>query len=101
MEQNNVTLVGPNISLDFILVYIGSVWYKQAFKRHCFHSHVITQKLVRSHTFVEINHEIISRVILVPSPDSRRAVVSCKRKCVQDVLVNRLVKLAQENSVVS
>ena len=32
--------------------------------------------LARSHTFVEINHEIISMAILLPSADSRRVVVS-------------------------
>ena len=37
-----------------------------------------------SHTFVEIDHEIISTVILLPS------------KYVHEVLVNRLFKLAQE-----
>ena len=44
-----------------------------------------------SHTFVEIDHDIISRVILVPSP-----VVSYKQKYVHEVLVNCLFKLAQE-----
>ena len=33
---------------------------------------------VRSHTFLEIDHEIISMVILLPSADSRRGVVSYK-----------------------
>ena len=51
-----------------------------------------------SHAFVEIDHEIISMVILFPSADSRRAVVSYKQKYVHEVLVNRLVKLAQEIS---
>ena len=32
----------------------------------------------RSHTFVEIDHEIISTAILLPSTDSRRVVVSYK-----------------------
>ena len=51
----------------------------------------------RSHTFVEIDHEIIFTVILLPSPDhSRRVVVSYKRKYVHEVLVNCLFKLAQE-----
>ena len=50
----------------------------------------------RSHTFVEIDHEIISTVILLPSADSRRVVVSYKLNCVHKVLVNCLVKLAQE-----
>ena len=43
----------------------------------------------RSHTFVEIIHEIISKVL--PTAD--------KRKYVHEVLVNRLSKLAQEKSV--
>ena len=50
-----------------------------------------------SHTLVEIDHEIISMAIL-PSADSRRVVVSYKRKYVHEVLVNRLVKLAQEKT---
>ena len=56
---------------------------------------------VWSHTFVEIDHEIISTVILLPFADSRRVVVSYKGKHVEEVLVNCLVKLAQEKSVVS
>ena len=43
---------------------------------------------------------IISMAILLPSADSRRVVVSYKRKYMHKVLVNRLVKLAQEKSVV-
>ena len=54
----------------------------------------------RSHTFGAIDHEIISTAILLPSADSRRVVVSYKRKYVHEVPVNRLVKLAQEKSVV-
>ena len=51
----------------------------------------------QSHTFVEIDHEIISTVILpLPLNHSRRVVVSYKRKYVHEVLVNRLFKLAQE-----
>ena len=53
-----------------------------------------------SHNFLEIDHEIISTAILLSSPDSRRFVVSYKRKYVHGVLVNCLVKLAQEKSVV-
>ena len=34
----------------------------------------------RSHTFMEIDHEIISMAILLPSADSRRVFVSYKRK---------------------
>ena len=49
----------------------------------------------RSNTFVEINLEIISMAILLPSADSRRVVVSYKHKYVHKVVVNCLVKLAQ------
>ena len=54
----------------------------------------------RSYTFVEIDHEIISTAILLPSADSKMVVFSYKRKYVHKVLVNHLVKLAQEISVV-
>ena len=55
----------------------------------------------RSHTFVEIDHEIISTVILFPSANhSRKVVVSYKRKYVHEVLVNCLFKLAQDKSVI-
>ena len=55
---------------------------------------VVSTIPARSHTFMEIDHEIISKVILLPSANSRRVVVSYKRKYVHKVLVNRLVKLA-------
>ena len=54
----------------------------------------------KSHTFFEIDHEIISTVILLTSPDSRRVVVSYKPKYVYEVLVNCFVKLAQEKNQV-
>ena len=41
----------------------------------------------RSHTFADIDHEIMSCVILLPSADSRRVVVSYKRKNVHEVPV--------------
>ena len=44
---------------------------------------------------MELDHELISMAILLPSNDSRK-VVSYKRKYVHKVLVNLLVKLAQE-----
>ena len=40
----------------------------------------------RSHTFAEIDHEIISTVILIASADSGRIVVSYKEKYVHEVL---------------
>ena len=49
-----------------------------------------------SHTYMEIDHEIISTAILLPSADSRRVVVCYKQKYVHEVLVNRFIKLAQE-----
>ena len=49
-----------------------------------------------SHTFMEIDHEIISTAILLASADSRRAVVSYKGKYVHEVLANCLVNLTQE-----
>ena len=53
------------------------------------------------HTFVEIDHEIISTAILLPSADSRKVLsVMYKGKYDHEVLVNRLVKLVQEKSVV-
>ena len=52
---------------------------------------------VRPHTFVEIDHEMISTVILLlPLIHSRWVVVSYKRKYVHELLVNRLFKPAQE-----
>ena len=48
-----------------------------------------------SHTFVKIDHAIISRAILLPSTESRRVVVSYRQKYVC-VLVYCLVKLAKE-----
>ena len=61
---------------------------------------VVSLILARSHTFVEIDRETFSTAILLPSSDSRRVVVIYKGKYVQEVLVNHLVKLAQEKSVV-
>ena len=54
----------------------------------------------RSHTFTEIDDEIISAAILLLSANSRRVVVSYKQKYAHKVLVNRLVKLAHEKGVV-
>ena len=49
----------------------------------------------QSHTFVEIDHEIISTVILL-FPLIQEGYISYKRKYVHEVLFNRFVKLAQE-----
>ena len=50
-----------------------------------------------SHTFMEIDREIISTAILLPirwSNESKGVVASYKLKYVHEVLVNRLVMLA-------
>ena len=61
---------------------------------------VATLITAQSHTFLEIDHEIISTPFLLPSAHSRRGVVSYKGKYMHEVLVNCLVKLAQEKNVV-
>ena len=45
---------------------------------------------------MKYDHEIISTAIRLPSADSRRVVVSYTSQSMHKVLVNRLVKLAQE-----
>ena len=48
-----------------------------------------------SHTFVQIDHEIISTVILLPSDESvKKGYCQYKQKYVHEVLVNCLFKLA-------
>ena len=51
----------------------------------------------RSHTFVEIDHEIISTVILLPSDDSfKKGCCQLQAKVCARILVIRLFKPAQE-----
>ena len=55
----------------------------------------------RSHTFVEIDHEIISTVILLPSAESSmKGCCQLQVKVCARLLVNCLFKLAQEKSLV-
>ena len=55
----------------------------------------------RSHTFVDIDHEIISTVILLPSAESfMKGCCQFQAKVCARLLVNCLFKLAQEKSVV-
>ena len=55
----------------------------------------------RSHTFVEIDLEIISTVILFPSAESfKKGCCQLQAKVCARLLVNCLFKLAQEKSVV-
>ena len=56
----------------------------------------------QSHTFIEIDREIISMAILLPCADSRRVnvVASYRQEYELKVLGKRLVKLDQEESVV-
>ena len=54
----------------------------------------------RSHTFVEIDHEIISTVILPPSAESfMKGCCQLQAKVCARLLVNCLFKLAQEKKV--
>ena len=58
---------------------------------------VASSILARYHTFVEIDHEIISTVILLPSADLfKKGCCQLQRKYVHKLLVNRLLKPAQE-----
>ena len=51
----------------------------------------------RSHTFVGIDHEIISTVIFLPSADSfKKGFCQLQAKVCAQLLVNRLFKPAQE-----
>ena len=55
-----------------------------------------------SHTFMEIDCEIISTVILLPSTESfKNDCCQLQAKVLHEALVNCLFKLAQEKSVVS
>ena len=60
---------------------------------------VMSMIQAQSPFFVKTDHEIIFMAIL-PAADSSRVVVSYKQKYVHQVLVNCLVKLTQEKSVV-
>ena len=51
---------------------------------------------VRSHTFAEIDHEIMFATIFLIFVDSRRTGVSYKQKDVHEVLINCFVRHAQE-----
>ena len=57
---------------------------------------VVSLMLIQRPTVGQLDHEIISMTICLPSADSRRVVVSYKPKYVHEVLVSCLVKLAQE-----
>ena len=57
---------------------------------------VVSSIPARSHTFVEIDHEIISTVILLSSADSFKKGCCQLQAKVHKLLVNRLFKPAQE-----
>ena len=57
---------------------------------------VISLILAKSHTIVEIDHEIISTVILLLLMTQEGLLSDTKQKNVHKVLVNSLVKLAHE-----
>ena len=55
----------------------------------------------RTHTFVKIDHEIISTAILLPSTESfMKGCCQLQAKVCARLLVNCLFKIAQEKSVV-
>ena len=58
---------------------------------------VATSIPARSHTFVEIDHEIISTVILLPTADSfKKVVVSYKQKYMHKLLVTACSSLPRK-----
>ena len=58
---------------------------------------VVSSIPAQSHTFLEIDHEMISTVILLPSAESfKKGCCQLQRKYVHEILVNCLFKLAQE-----
>ena len=58
---------------------------------------VASSILAWSHTFVEIDYEIISAVICLPSAEHfKKGCCQLQPKYVHEVLINRLFKLAQE-----
>ena len=58
---------------------------------------VVSSIPARSHTFVETDHEIISMVILLPSPESfKKGCCQLQAKVCAQGLVNCSFKLAQE-----
>ena len=69
---------------------------KQSVTHRTADSGVASLILARLYTFVETDYEIICNVNSPPSADSRRVVVSYKRKYVHKVLVNHFVKHAKK-----
>ena len=103
--EDNVTKEQPNLG-PYCLHTIGFFW-SIAHTHICFYLSISFQLIkqlyfiseipTRYHTFVEIDHEIISTVILLLLLIySRRVVVSYKRKYVHKLLVNRLLKPARK-----
>ena len=97
-QSNNTYKQGPNLILLNILGHVvQSVTCLVTDASMTADPGVASSIPAMSHTFVEIDHEILYTVILLPSLNhSRRVVVSYNRKYVYEVLVNCLFKLAQE-----
>ena len=81
-------------AVGLIFKMLGRVCCRCRFASDCRYR-VVSSIPAWSNTFVDIDHEIISTAILLPSVDSRRVVVSYMRNYVHEVLVNRLVKLTR------
>ena len=61
---------------------------------------VTSSILAQSHTFVEIDQEIISTAILLPSPDSRRLLSVTRESMCTKYLLNASSSLPRKKSVV-
>ena len=92
--------VVSSVSLSLSHWYPGSGVVLDCIDSWSLHHYLLFLISAQSHAFVEIDHKIIFTTILLSSADSRRVVVSYKRKYMHEVPVNCLVKLAHENNVV-
>ena len=101
----NILHEGTNIRVSTISVPPGRVWQSVTCLATdaCLTADpgVASSIPARSHTFVEIDHEIISTVILIPSAESfMKGCCQLQAKVCARLLVNCSFKLAQEKCVV-
>ena len=85
------------LSVDINALHFRTRPVAQSVARPIVDPGVVSLILARAHTFVEIDYEIFSAVILHLPLILEGFVVRYKQKYVHEVLVNPLVKLAQEN----
>ena len=88
------------ISKTFLILFNGphsTVGYMSGYSCLTADPGVASKILAWSHTFVEIDHEIISMVILLASTESfKEGCCQLQAEVCHEVLVNLLFKLAQE-----